>query len=136
MPIYKAEDLDEARFLLHGLPLFELMPSDVRRLVSDSFEAVRLGFGDIVYEEGDESEACYVVRGGQARSLKVGDDGEEVSLALLTRGDFFGEREMLDGTPRQVTVRAAGDLSLFRLDRGVFRALLKQNPELRKYVAG
>jgi ABC-type bacteriocin/lantibiotic exporter with double-glycine peptidase domain/CRP-like cAMP-binding protein len=117
--------------LTECLPLLSGLPSGVRELTAASFVPVELEFGETVFQAGDPPDGYYVLLEGQARVLVEGEDGAEVSLSLLGPGSAFGEAALLEGTPRTATVRAASPVTVLRLDRGVFMAVLEQYPEVR-----
>jgi ABC-type bacteriocin/lantibiotic exporter with double-glycine peptidase domain/CRP-like cAMP-binding protein len=76
-----------------------------------------------------------VIESGTARVIKTGDNGEEVPLNVLRSGDVFGERALLDPERhRTATVRASSRLEVLRLDRAVFEALVRSEPEVGRYV--
>jgi HlyB family type I secretion system ABC transporter len=123
--------VDTAEFV-DGLPLFRLMPEEVRRLVADSFEQVEFPFGSVIVREGEEADAFYVLASGTARVVKQSEQGGEVALNLLRTGDSFGEIGLLEDTARVATVRASSAVHALRLDRSVFRALVHRQPEIRE----
>jgi len=114
--------------VLSQLEFLDWLSAPLRELVTRSFVTVRYAFGEAVFEQGSEPDGYYVIREGSARVLGQGDDGREVSLNLLGAGDAFGETALLEGTPRTATVRASSELTVMRLDRGVFQALLELHP--------
>ena len=116
------------------IALLELMPADVRRLVEASFTRVKFGFGQVIVAEGDEADALFVLESGTARVIKVGDHGEEVPLNVLHPGEVFGERALLEsGWRRTATVRASSPVEALRLDRAVFDALVRSEPQVAHY---
>jgi ABC-type bacteriocin/lantibiotic exporter with double-glycine peptidase domain len=120
---------------LRRIALLQLMPADVRRLVEASFTHVQFGFGDVIVAEGDEADAFFVIESGTARAIKAGDHGEEVPLNVLRSGDTFGERALLEPERRRTaTVRASSPVEALRLDRAVFEALVRSEPEVGRYV--
>src|SRR5215208_5436664 len=119
--------------VLPEIPIFALMPQDVRTLVVASLEPVAFKFGEVVVREGDDADAFYVIVNGTARALKDADNGDEVPLDVLHKGDAFGFVELIEETPRVATVRASEELQALRLDRAVFRGLLRSNPEIRRW---
>ena len=131
MTVEDAAAADEAVLVLDELPGFQAMPEDVRRLVVDAFELVSYDFGNVIVREGDDADAFYVLVSGTARVVKNAGTAEEVPLNLLRRGDSFGEIGLLDESTRVATVRASGPVQTLRLDRGVFRALTRRQPEVR-----
>ena len=116
---------------LARLPALSLLSDDVRALVAASFEPVSFPFGAVIVREGDLGDAFYVVARGTARVVRSGERGDEVALNILRAGDCFGEMALLEGTPRSATVRATGPVEAIRLERGVFLALTRSNPEVR-----
>jgi len=126
--------MDEGRELLNNLPLLQFVPAEVRRLVVDSFVRVSFGFGQPIVTEGAPADAFYVLASGTARVVRVGPGGEEISLALLRPGDSFGEMALLEDGTRTATVRASGDVEVFRLERAIFRALVGAHPDLRTHI--
>jgi HlyB family type I secretion system ABC transporter len=121
----------EVRSVLDELPGFRAMADDVHRLVADAFEPVSFGFGGVIVREGDEADAFYVLVSGTARVVKRTEQGEEVPLNILRRGDSFGEIGLLSESTRMATVRASGPVEALRLDRGVFRALTRRDASVR-----
>jgi HlyB family type I secretion system ABC transporter len=123
----------EARVFLEELPLLQELSEDARRLVVKSFVPVSFGFGEIVFQEGDESDGFYVLVAGAARVLKQRTDGVELTLNTLRPGDGFGELGLLTGEARSATVRASSESQALKLDRALFSALIQVHPELRRH---
>ena len=60
---------EETAALLGRVPVFdELADEDLRR-VADVSVPRRFGAGEVVFREGDDSDTCYVVHAGHARSF-------------------------------------------------------------------
>ncbi len=87
--------------------------------------------GDTLFERGDPGDALYVVASGRARVIGNDSSGREISLAVLKRGEHFGDIALLSDVPRTATVRAAEDLVVLRLDRNDFLAFLGEHPHVR-----
>jgi ATP-binding cassette subfamily B protein len=128
---YKAADDD--RSALHDLPILRLLPDEVRRVIVESFVPATFTFGQPIVREGEPADGFYVLVSGQARVVKERDNGEDISLNLLRPGDSFGEMGLLEEGRRNATVRATGDVTALKLDRSVFQALIRAEPEIRHY---
>ncbi len=126
MPLDERERLEE-------LPILRYLPAQARAIVLDSFVPETFSFGDVIVAEGDPASAFYVLVSGRARIVKKTDTGEEIPLNTLRPGESFGEIGLLEHTTRTATVRASGDVSTLRLDKSVFEALVRQNPEIRHW---
>lgn len=76
----------------------------------------------------DETGLCmYVILTGSVRvHTKAGD--KEVELAILDKGDFFGELSLVDDGPRSATVDAVGETHVLRITRMVVGVLAGVQP--------
>lgn len=74
--------------------------------------------GSVVYREGDEADAVYVVLRGRVRVEGGG------SAADAGPGEHFGERSVLRGSPREATATAAEDCELMVIPKAAFEELL------------
>jgi len=93
--------------------------------------------GTVLFNEGDEGEDMYIIRSGQVAIKKRVPHGEIV-LALLEKGDFFGEMALLERIPRTAGAEMVEDGDLIVIGSDVFGDMVKGNPEiavrmLRKY---
>jgi CRP/FNR family transcriptional regulator, cyclic AMP receptor protein len=116
--------------LLGRVPLFaELSEDELGRVVS---VAIPRSFpkGVRVFHEGDDSDACYVVRSGDLRVTREHSDGRAIALATLGAGDFFGELAMLDGGSRSASVETLSDAELLALPALDMRRVISGNGEI------
>jgi hypothetical protein len=98
----------------------------------------RFPAGEILFREGDEGDAMYIVRSARVAIKKRVKDGSEVTLAVLEKGDFFGEMSILERLPRSATAEVIEEGDLIVISSEVFGDMIKENPEiairmLRKY---
>lgn len=91
--------------------------------------AVELKAGDLIFKEGDLGTEMFIIHEGKVEILnQVGD--EDQLLAVLEKGDFFGEMSVLEDLPRAATARAATDCRLLQINGSTFDQLLQGNPEI------
>jgi CRP-like cAMP-binding protein len=91
--------------------------------------AVEIKAGEYVFHEGDLGTEMYVINEGKVEILnQVGD--EEQLLAVLEKGDFFGEMSVLEDLPRAASARAGSDVRLLQINGSTFDFLLQGNPEI------
>lgn len=123
--------------LLKSVPLFaDLEEGELERF---SHVAVPRTFpaGTRVFHEGDDSDACYIVKDGSFRVTREHSDGRAITLATLGAGEIFGELAMLDGDKRSASAEALTEGELLALPANDVRALLARHPEISlKLVAG
>jgi len=127
----------------------ELLGASDPGLVQNIIDRVqwrRLEAGELLFAEGDESDAAYFVVGGRLRVSKRADDddldvraidatGDGVHLTELGRGEVVGELGLLDEAPRSATVRAVRDTTLAMLTIDTFEELVMESPALMLHVA-
>lgn len=89
----------------------------------------RVSAGDVVFHEGDIGNEMYIIQEGQIEILRLGSDGPQ-RLALLEKGDFFGEMAILDELPRTATAVAVNDARLVEINGATFDQMLRANPEI------
>jgi CRP/FNR family transcriptional regulator, cyclic AMP receptor protein len=80
--------------------------------------------GEIVFDEGEEGQALYLVMGGRVAISRNGADGRK-QVALLEPGAFFGDLALLDDTPRSAQAQAAEACELAVFFRADFLALME-----------
>ncbi|MCH9646922.1 MAG: cyclic nucleotide-binding domain-containing protein [Deltaproteobacteria bacterium] len=84
--------------------------------------------GSFIFQEGDEGGEMYVILEGKARISKFISGAGEEALAILERGDFFGEMSLIDGQPRSADARAHdGPVTVLALERATFHEILSMD---------
>jgi CRP/FNR family transcriptional regulator, cyclic AMP receptor protein len=86
--------------------------------------------GEILFRQGDLASAMYLILDGEVVMSIATRAGQEVVLATMRRGDFFGELAMLDGSPRSATANIMRPTKLLRLQWEDFVELLGRQPKL------
>jgi CRP-like cAMP-binding protein len=88
--------------------------------------------GDVVFRQGDEAEALYVVTRGSVSAVSVvrGAVNRTQRFASLGPGTMFGEMALLDQAGRSADAVADGDACLLVLSREQLETLLREHPEL------
>jgi len=109
------------------IPLFApLSPSEQVALAS-LLRRRSIRKGDFLFHKGDEGTALYIISKGLIKIAVPTSRGDEVTLAILTDGDFFGEMALLDDMPRSADATALEDTQLHVLSRADFLSFLIQN---------
>jgi CRP-like cAMP-binding protein len=88
--------------------------------------------GDVLFNEGDEPDALYIVLAGRiaiAIDNKPFDTRESV-IALMVEGDLFGDLALLDGGARSALARALEPSKVLRIPYSAVRPQLQTNPDL------
>ena len=128
---------------LARMRLFDGLSEDELLLLETLVFVNRVRAGEMLCEEGDQSDfVCFVVS-GSLDIVKSNVDGGEVVIAHLHAGDSMGEMALVDNEPRSATVRVAEDATLivltafispFRAERQMVRAMLPEGEFIEVFV--
>jgi len=120
--------------LLDKVPFFEGLPRELVQKTSE--QAVLLQFlpGQVICRQGDYEETFYVILSGKVEVTTRSQAGKELFLALLERGEFFGEMGPLSGHPRTATVTARERTVVLQVPKDLFKDLLRISPVIRKKI--
>ena len=128
---------DDIEFL-DRIPTLHLLGKDALRILAISVETIRLGRGDILFEEGQPADAGFVVVNGGIVLQQAGDTAGD-NAATARRGSLIGETAMIVETVRPSTAIALESSILFRIPRVVFIRILEGEPQaataLRRLIA-
>ncbi len=81
-----------------------------------------------IFQEGDSTDYAYIVEYGNVQIYReIG--GRTVRLAVLGKGDIFGEMGLVDDRPRSASAKALNDVALTPIDPAGFVALLRDDPD-------
>jgi len=113
--------------LLRTVPIFsELAEPDIASLARLTSRRT-CPKDTVVFFENEEGDTFFIIVEGRIKVTILGDDGREVILSVLGRGDFFGEMALLDNEPRSATAIAVEDTELLTLHRNDFQSVLTDN---------
>jgi CRP/FNR family transcriptional regulator len=116
--------------LLAGVPAFATLPADDLKRVNEVAVPRRFERDEVVFREGDESDACYVVSSGHARAVREHSGGHSLTLAQFGRGEIFGELAMFDDERRSATIEAVDELELLAILGADMRRLMREHPDI------
>ena len=93
--------------------------------------------GAIILQRGAPVERFHVILKGRVEIVVPQSDGSDQVVATFTRGNHFGEVELLRGGTSIATARAASDapVQVLRVDRATFDQMMEQAPELKAHIA-
>ena len=80
----------------------------------------------VVFTQGDPADAVFYIEKGQIKLTVVSERGKTAVVALLGRGDFFGEGCLAGQPLRMATASAMSETSVVRIDRQAMIALLHE----------
>lgn len=83
----------------------------------------------MIFSESQSGSDMFIIQDGVVSISKV-VDGNEVTLAMLKRGDMFGEMALLENKPRSASAIAHEDCRLMVVNRQNFDQMVGTQPQL------
>jgi CRP-like cAMP-binding protein len=116
--------------LLGSVELFAELGPDALSEIAQTAERRVLERNDVIFAEEDEpGELCIVLRGRIAIANRS-EDGRESLVALMERGDLFGEMPLFDNGSRSAEARALESSEVLAIPYGPLRTLYERQPDL------
>ena len=120
--------------LLRRVPLFSLLTVAQAEVISGAVIKRRFKRGEALVEQGQKSNALFILLTGRARVMTSDSRGREVILATLAQGDYLGEMSIIDNEPHSATVRAEVQTDVLLLGRAEFARCLTENASMSLVV--
>lgn len=83
----------------------------------------------MIFSEAQSGADMFIIQSGEVAISKV-VDGNEVTLALLHKGDMFGEMALLENKPRSASAIAHSDCKLMVVNLANFNQMVTTQPQL------
>ena len=115
---------------IRSVPLFASLDDeaavDLRNLLTDRVvpQNTRL------FRHGDKGDAMYLIESGRVRISIQDEDQQQLTLAELAQGDFFGEMSIIDGRQRSADAHVVEEARLAVLSRDAFLSFVRTNPDV------
>jgi len=89
--------------------------------------------GQLIIRQGEIGDSAYFIQSGEVEILQH-DDGKDLRLNTLGKGDYFGEMALLSGQKRNASARATAPTEVAVLGRENFLTMLRTIPATREDV--
>ncbi|MEU6714762.1 Crp/Fnr family transcriptional regulator [Nonomuraea purpurea] len=123
-------DVQPVAEVLAQIPLFRVLGESGIQSTARAGMARRYRSGQIIIHQGDPGESLYVLLDGLVKVVFTTENGDEIVLNMLGRGDTFGEMALLDGSPRSASIVTVRPAWVFSLPRARLLELMREHPGL------
>ena len=86
--------------------------------------------GEVIFHRDDPGQMLYIIKEGKVKICLISPDGQEISLVVFGKGEYFGEFALLDGLPRSANAIALEKVECYTLLRSDFHSVIKKNPKI------
>lgn len=115
---------------LKNINLFHGMSEDQMRMVEQRTVMSEVRRKEVLYLPGDAGDRIYLLKRGVVKISTLDDEGREIILALLRRGEAFGEEAALEDAPRDHMAEAYEDALICFITKQDFLDMLRNQPDL------
>ena len=107
-------------------------------LFSETARLVSYERGFVLKSSTDQCEALYAVTNGILRVYMISEEGREVTLYQLEKGDFclFSASCILSRIPFPLLVEAQTPVTLYRIPAQVYQSVLQTNIAVSNFTSG
>ncbi|GAB1232088.1 mechanosensitive ion channel family protein [Ferrigenium sp. UT4] len=121
---------------LRRVELFSSMTEDELEALAERLHFTPFARGNPITRQGDlQSHGLYILIRGEAEVFLTSSSGEQRTVNVLHKGDFFGEMALLTGAPRRASVIARTDVECYRLDKEAFEEVLQERPAIAEELS-
>jgi CRP/FNR family transcriptional regulator, cyclic AMP receptor protein len=122
------------RDILKAVPFFrDLTPGELDQIIALG-RRVTYPKDMILFKEGDQGEALYVVLEGSICVSKADVGGKDNPMAFMERGSCFGEMALVDDFPRSATAVASQESRILFIDKQAFLSFLEIDPIIARKI--
>ncbi|CBY00017.1 phosphatidylcholine and lysophosphatidylcholine phospholipase [Plenodomus lingam] len=107
--------------------LTSLLPRLIQH-IDFALEWVQVNAGQVIYNQGDESDAIYIVLNGRLRVIRDAENSSMKVIGEYGQGDSVGELEVLTESARPGSLHAIRDTELAKLPKTLFNSLALEHP--------
>ena len=115
---------------LRSVPLFASLDDDAATELRSLLSEKVVPQNTRLFSQGDQGDAMYLIESGRVRISIRAEDKQEVTLAELAQGDFFGEMAIIDGRRRSADARVLEEARFAILSREAFLSFVRTNPDV------
>ena len=118
-----------AHRLLGDMILFESLDREQLDSLARQLQAKRMEPGEILFAQGGEDAALYVIASGVVEISRQMETVFEL-IGCIGAGEYVGEVNLLTGGPHAATAKARTHCQIYRLPREAIEPMLSQNAAL------
>ena len=121
--------MDDGTFLAQ-VPLFASLPRPELSRLAAIMRPRTFRKDEIIFHKGDPGQVMYFIKEGEVRIYMDTGEEQQVSVAILSSGDFFGELALLDDKPRSSSAVAMERTETLTMHRDDFTSQLRAHPQI------
>jgi len=121
---------------LKNITIFEGLSASELAAIASVTEEVEHPADDTVIKEGETGETMFLILKGNVSVIKGEgkEGGQEIELARIGTGDYFGEMALFEDAVRSATIRTAEDSRFLVLHKREFTEIVREYPQIALHI--
>ena len=115
------------------IPLFDSLCDEEVSSFLRSGTVLSLQAGDRIIRQGDVGDEMYIILSGVAEAVSRNEE-QEHSLAIMSKGQIFGEVAFVSKTVRSADVNALTEMQVLIISKGFLSRAMRKQPEISAKV--
>jgi small-conductance mechanosensitive channel/CRP-like cAMP-binding protein len=120
---------------LEHIEMFAQLTSEDRHRLADGMRPAPFGRGEIITRQDSAAHWLYVLAKGEVEVRIRSEAGVEKVVTRLSAPNVFGEMGVMTGERRTATVAAVTEVECYRIDKDLFKAVLRNRPEMMEIIS-
>jgi NADH:ubiquinone reductase (H+-translocating) len=116
-----------------------LFPRDLSFLNTDAAQQLTHAYyrpGDFIHRRGESARVFSIIEEGEVEVVQTTEESPEAKvIAILGKGDFFGEEALLANRPHETSIRARTVVRLAQIGSARFSEMANSFPPIRDLIA-
>ena len=128
-------ELQHRMQVLEQIQMFAGLTLDDRQRLSEGMQPAPFGRGEIITRQDSAAHWLYVLTKGECEVRVRGEGGVEKLVARLSAPNVFGEMGVMTGERRTASVVAVSEVECYRIDKDIFKSVLRNRPEMAEMIS-
>lgn len=125
---------NQIKSTLSTVPYFANLDDALIDTIAQHMKVQQYDTGQVVFLEGGQDVALYIVRTGWLKAVKISPDGREQALHFIGPGEVFNAIGVFVESTNPATVIALEPTTVWIIQQTVILKLLDQHPELGRVI--
>ena len=136
MPERQVDFTNNTEALLSRVSLFKSLPKEGLTQLSQALLPHRFVQGEKVVKVGEAGASMFIIVEGLLEVfLDIEVSTDDVRVATMSPGDYFGEMSLITGTPRSATIITRTDALVYEIKKDSLEPLFEAYPSLPEAIA-
>lgn len=136
MPSRQVDFTNNLEALLTRVELFKSLPQEGINELSKALQTRRFVQGEKVVKAGEDGASMFIIVEGLLDVfLDIEATTDDVKVAIMSPGDYFGEMSLVTGTPRSATIITRTDSLIYEINKDSIEPLFETYPALPESIA-